>query len=89
MKGGLELEPGASRPEGLIEYCSPCGWSLALAHAKSGDAAQIAGYLGKSESFDEAMVRFASAYSEQTQRDYDALAAAARSGSIPVARLPA
>jgi len=49
-----------------------------LAHAKSGDAALISGYLGKSDVFDESMLSFASAYSNQTSRDYEAFAAAAR-----------
>jgi uncharacterized protein (DUF2252 family) len=85
MKGGIELEPGSATPAELIEYCALCGWALALAHAKSGDAATLSGYLGKSEVFDEAMVRFAAAYADQTQRDYEALAAAAKRGEIEVA----
>jgi NAD(P)H-dependent flavin oxidoreductase YrpB (nitropropane dioxygenase family) len=71
----------------LIEYCKLCGWALALAHAKSGDAAFMAGYLGKSESMDEAIARFAEAYAEQTERDYDALVKAAKSKRIAVAKL--
>jgi hypothetical protein len=55
-----------------------CGWGLALAHAKSGDPAILAGYLGKSDAMDEAIARFALAYAEQTDRDYDALAKAAK-----------
>lgn len=85
MKGGIELEMGQTPPAAFSEYCGVCGWALALAHAKSGDAAMIAGYLGKSESFDDALVRFATAYAEQTVRDHDAFAAAARSGRVEVA----
>jgi uncharacterized protein (DUF2252 family) len=85
MKGGIEMEMGQTPPAALAEYCGICGWALALAHAKSGDAAMIAGYLGKSESFDDALVRFAAAYAEQTLRDHEAFAAAARSGRIEVA----
>lgn len=88
MKGGIELEPGKTKPSGLIEYCGLCGWALALAHAKSGDAAMISGYLGKSDVFDEAMLGFATAYAEQTQKDYDAFAGAARRGEVEVAKLP-
>lgn len=88
MKGGIELEPGKTRPAGLIEYCGLCGWALALAHAKSGDAATISGYLGKSDVFDEAMLSFAIAYAEQTRRDYEAFDAAARRGAVEVAKLP-
>jgi hypothetical protein len=62
-----------------------CGWALALAHAKSGDSAMLAGYLGNSNEIDEAMVRFAFAYDKQTEKDYKALAAAAKSGRIKVA----
>lgn len=85
MKGGIELEPGKTKPAGLIEYCGLCGWALALAHAKSGDAAMISGYLGRSDAFDQAILRFASAYAEQTHRDYEAFADAARRGEVEVA----
>jgi hypothetical protein len=66
-------------------YCELCGWALALAHAKSGDAAMIAGYLGKSDEIDEALTKFAFAYSEQNERDYEALQKAAREHRIEVA----
>ncbi|SEA37810.1 DUF2252 domain-containing protein [Variovorax sp. YR216] len=87
MKGGIDLEPGMTTPAGFVEYCGLCGWALALAHAKSGDAALIGGYLGKSDVFDDAMVRFAAAYAGQTQHDYNAFASAAREGVIEVAAL--
>lgn len=87
MKGGIDLEPGLTTTAGFIEYCGLCGWALALAHAKSGDAALIGGYLGKSDVFDDAMVRFAAAYAEQTRHDYNTFAAAAREGVIEVAAL--
>lgn len=85
MKGGIELEPGATSPAGLVEYAKICGWALALAHAKSGDAAMIGGYLGKSDVFDEALVNFAAAYAVQTRTDHEAFAQAARDGLIEVA----
>ena len=56
------------------------------AHAKSGDAAMIAGYTGNSDVLDQAMVRFAFAYADQNEQDYRALIAAAKSGRIQVAR---
>jgi uncharacterized protein (DUF2252 family) len=87
MKGSWEFDADTTRAKRLIEYCKLCGWALALAHAKSGDAAHIAGYLGKSESMDEAITRFAEAYAEQTARDYDALVKAAKSKRIPVAKV--
>jgi uncharacterized protein (DUF2252 family) len=85
MKGGVEFDPAKVKIENLPEYSALCAWALALAHAKSGDAAMIAGYTGNSEELDNAMVRFAFAYADQTDKDYKALAAAAKSGRIKVA----
>jgi uncharacterized protein (DUF2252 family) len=87
MKGSWEFHPEATPVKRLSDYCRLCGWALALAHAKSGDAALIAGYLGKSESMDEAIARFAAAYADQTERDYDALVQAAKSKRIPVSKV--
>lgn len=75
MKGGIAFDP--KHVKTLPEYCVLCGWALALAHAKSGDSAAIAGYPGKSDGMDEAVARFAFAYAKQTDRDYDALVKAA------------
>jgi len=55
-----------------------------MAHAKSGDAAMIAGYAGNSKELDDAMVRFAFAYADQNEKDFKALAEAAKSGRIEV-----
>jgi uncharacterized protein (DUF2252 family) len=85
MKGGVEFDPKKSKVENLDQYSSICAWALALAHAKSGDAAMISGYVGNSDELDQAMVRFAFAYADQTEKDYQALAAAAKSGRILVA----
>lgn len=85
MKGGVEFDPEKVKVENLAQYCSLCGWALALAHAKSGDAAMIAGYAGKSDVLDEAMVRFAFAYADQTEKDYQLLTAAKKKGRIKVA----
>jgi uncharacterized protein (DUF2252 family) len=85
MKGGVEFDPKKVKIENMDQYSSLCAWALALAHAKSGDAAMIAGYVGKSDELDEAMVNFAFAYADQTEKDYQALTAAARSGRIKVA----
>jgi len=63
-------------------YAEMCGWTLARAHAKSGDAATISGYLGKGDTFDRAMGEFAVAYADQTQKDHAALAKAIRSGRV-------
>jgi uncharacterized protein (DUF2252 family) len=85
MKGGVEFDPKKVKIENMPQYGSLCGWALAMAHAKSGDAAMIAGYAGKSDVLDEAMVRFAFAYADQTEKDYRKLVAAAKSGRIKVA----
>jgi hypothetical protein len=63
-------------------YSELCGWTLARAHAKSGDAATIGGYLGKGDQFDEALADFAVAYADQNEQDYEALVKAERSGRI-------
>ena len=85
MKGGADLDRETANVKALPYYSALCGWALALAHAKSGDPAMLAGYLGKSAAMDDAISRFASAYADQTERDHAALAAAARQGRILVA----
>lgn len=85
MKGSLKLEQGKFKPSALPDYGSVCGWALALAHAKSGDAALLAGYVGTGDALADGLVTFAEAYADQTERDYDTLTAAARQGRIPVA----
>jgi hypothetical protein len=87
MKGGVEFDPKTTRAKSLPDYSRLCGWALALAHAKSGDAATLAGYLGKKDGMDEAVTRFATAYADQTDRDHAALVAAARAKRIPVAKV--
>jgi len=66
----------------LTRYAEYCGWTLARAHAKSGDAATISGYMGKSDAFDQAIGEFALGYANQTARDHAALVAAERAGRI-------
>lgn len=68
----------------LQVYAKACGWVLARAHAKAGDALTISGYLGSQGNFDEAMGEFAIAYADQTERDHAALKAAVRAGKIQV-----
>jgi len=63
-------------------YSGWCGWALARAHAKSGDAAMICGYLGSNDRFDKAVAKFALAYTDQNERDYQALLKAIRDGRI-------
>ena len=69
-------------PTTLIEYATVCGWTVARAHARSGDAAMISGYLGKSDVFDRAIARFSRLYADQVERDYAAFLAAIRNGRI-------
>jgi uncharacterized protein (DUF2252 family) len=83
MKGSATLD--SESLETFEEYCAVCGWALALAHAKSGDAALIAGYCGNSAELDDAIAKFALAYAKQTDKDHDALDKARRSGRIRVA----
>jgi hypothetical protein len=68
----------------MVQYAEYCGWALARAHARAGQPALIAGYLGKGAQFDEACADFAIAYAGQNQRDYEALVRAARQGRIEV-----
>ncbi|HKN02020.1 MAG TPA: DUF2252 family protein [Candidatus Binataceae bacterium] len=62
----------------LRAYTRLCAWALARAHARSGDAAMISGYMGSSEAFDEAIGEFAVEYADQNQRDYRAFVRAVR-----------
>lgn len=66
----------------LDTFAKSCGWVLARAHARSGDAAVISGYLGNSDQFDEAMGDFGMAYADQAERDHAALKAAVRKGKV-------
>jgi uncharacterized protein (DUF2252 family) len=87
MKGGAQFEPDVTQPAHLIEYAGLCGWALALAHAKSGDAALIAGYMGKSDELADALVDFAEGYADLTERDHATMQRAARQGKLPVAQI--
>jgi uncharacterized protein (DUF2252 family) len=86
MKGSIGFEQGnRDQLPGFEEYCGLCGWALALAHAKSGDPAVIAGYCGNSDELDNAVAKFALAYAKRTDQDYAALEKARRGGRIRVA----
>src|SRR6516162_1027569 len=67
-------------PSGMAIYAQMCGWSLARAHARSGDRIALAAYLGGSATFDQAIADFAEAYADQNDRDYAALQAAVKDG---------
>jgi uncharacterized protein (DUF2252 family) len=70
MKGSVDIE--AMAPGDLVAYARLCGWVLARAHARSGDAAAISGYLGSGDRFDRAVAAFAEAYADQTEADHAA-----------------
>ncbi|HEX4687153.1 MAG TPA: DUF2252 domain-containing protein [Nocardioides sp.] len=75
-------EPEVMVPEGMVVYGRICGWTLARAHARSGDRIAIASYLGSSTSFDEAIADFAVDYADQNDRDFAAVGEAVASGRI-------
>jgi uncharacterized protein (DUF2252 family) len=73
-------------PAGMAMYGELCAWTLARAHARSGNRVAIAAYLGRGDTFDRAIGEFASAYADQNERDYQALVAAVESGRISALR---
>ena len=81
-KRSVEIE--TLPPEGLAIYGRVCGWTLARAHARSGDRIAIASYLGKGKTFDRAIAEFSERYADQNELDYGMLADAAKSGRIEV-----
>jgi uncharacterized protein (DUF2252 family) len=83
-KFSLEIEDMI--PRGMRMYGRLCGWTLARAHARSGDRIAIAAYLGASDTFDKAITEFSAAYADQNEKDHDALVAAADSGRIVAER---
>ena len=80
MKGSADVESMA--PFGLEFYARQCGWTLARAHARSGDPVAIAAYLGKNDKFDAAMTDFSDRYADQNERDYEAFLAAIQAGRL-------
>ncbi len=79
-KGSVEID--SLLPQGLAIFARLCGWTLARAHARSGDRVAIASYLGKSDAFDRAIAEFSITYADQNHIDYEALKAAVERGSI-------
>ena len=79
-KGSAIVE--AMEPAAMVAYAEMCGWTLAHAHARSGDAVAIAAYLGAGDAFDRAMASFAEDYADQNERDYAAFSDAIESGRI-------
>ena len=71
-------------PVVLAYFAEVCGWALARAHARAGDAAMIAGYMGSSARFDDAIIKFAADYADQTESDYEVLKKAIKAGRIKI-----
>jgi uncharacterized protein (DUF2252 family) len=80
MKGSVDIE--AIRPVGLGFYGGLCGWSLARAHAVTGDAVAISAYLGAGDEFDGALADFAETYADRNERDHKAYLAAIKDGRV-------
>ena len=78
----FSVDVQAMIPSGLEMYGKLCGWTLARAHARSGDRIAIAAYLGGSDVFDQAIAQFAVSYADQNERDYQSLVRAVSDGQI-------
>lgn len=83
MKGSAAVE--TYTPRAMAAYASLCGWTLARAHARSGDAVAIASYLGNGTVFDEAVTTFSERYADQNEADYDQLMQGIESGRLEAA----
>ncbi len=79
-KGSFETD--GALPDGMSIYGRVCGWTLARAHARSGDRIAIASYLGGSDAFDRSIADFSEAYADQNERDYNALQQAVKKGRV-------
>ena len=83
MKGSAVVE--GMKPLGMTFYADACGWTLARAHARSGDPIAISSYLGKSDKFERSITDFSERYADQNEKDYQAFADAVRSGRLEAA----
>ena len=80
MKGSVVVE--TLRPQGLTFYARICGWTMARAHARSGDPVAMAAYLGASDAFDKSITDFSQRYADQNEQDYEEFIKAIRSGRL-------
>ena len=80
MKGSVPIEE--MTPLGLTLYARLCGWTMARAHARSGDPVAIAAYLGRGDTFDRAITDFSERYADQNERDYQEFTTAIKSGRL-------
>ena len=86
MKGGIGVGTGGVTLKTFPDYAKLFGWALALGHARSGDAAMIAGYCGQSAELNEALYSFARSYTKQNQQDYEQFCEAVKSGRLKAAK---
>jgi hypothetical protein len=82
-KGSANID--SMRAADLTRYARLCGWTLARAHARSGDPVAIAGYLGSNDTFDRALTEFSERYADQNERDYEAFLEEIRNGRLEAA----
>jgi uncharacterized protein (DUF2252 family) len=80
MKGSILVEEMI--PLGLTFYAGICGWTMARAHARSGDPVAIAAYLGASDAFDKSITDFSQRYADQNEQDYEDFVKAVQSGRL-------
>jgi hypothetical protein len=86
MKGAITVD--GLDAAALADYAGICGFLLAKGHARTSGASMIAGYLGGGDNVDRAMCRFARAYADQTERDYEALLGAIKRGALDIPTPP-
>jgi uncharacterized protein (DUF2252 family) len=86
MKGGIGVGTGGVSLKNFPDYAKLFGWALALGHARSGDAAMIAGYCGQSKELNEALYSFAKSYAKQNQQDFEVFSKAVKSGKLTAAK---
>jgi hypothetical protein len=85
MKGGIAVGSGGVTLKTFPDYAKLFGWALALGHARSGDAAMIAGYWGQTNELAESLYSFARSYANQNQEDYLEFRRAVKSGVLKAA----
>jgi hypothetical protein len=80
----MKIKPSVKSfsPSALLDYATLCGWTLARAHARSGDPAMMAGYMGKGDVFDKAVAVFSKAYADQAEQDHAVFEKAIREGRV-------
>jgi uncharacterized protein (DUF2252 family) len=86
MKGGIGVGTGGVSLKNFPDYAKLFGWALALGHARSGDAAMIAGYCGQSKELNEALYAFAKSYAKQNQQDFEVFCKAVKTGKLTAAK---